>query len=75
MPHGIIPYRRRDRSRDPGRDPGRKEMNDKITFDNTVSLLNSLPALTFSKDAETGRYLACSQSFAEYAHKQSPERV
>ena len=50
-------------------------MNDKITFDNTVSLLNSLPALTFSKDAETGRYLACSQSFAEYAHKESPEGV
>ena len=50
-------------------------MNDKVKFDNTVSLLNSLPALTFSKDAETGRYLACSQSFAEYAHKESPEGV
>lgn len=50
-------------------------MNDKVKFDNTVSLLNSLPALTFSKDAETGRYLACSQSFAEYAHKESPDGV
>lgn len=39
---------------------GEKKMNGKVKFDNTVSLLNSLPALTFSKDAETGRYLACS---------------
>ena len=40
-----------------------------------VSLLNHLPALTFSKDAETGIYLACNQPFAEYAHKESPEGV
>ena len=38
-------------------------------------LLNNLPAMTFSKEAATGKYLACSQSFAEYAHKESPEGV
>ena len=39
------------------------------------ALLNHLPALTFSKEAESGKYLACSQSFAAYAHKNSPEEV
>lgn len=39
------------------------------------SLLNNMSALSFSKDAETGIYLACNQAFAEYAHKESPERV
>ena len=40
-----------------------------------ASLLTNIPAMSFSKDAETGRYLACNQSFAEYAHKASPEGV
>ena len=40
-----------------------------------ASLLTNIPAMSFSKDAETGRYLACNQSFAEYAHKNSPEEV
>ncbi|MBQ8095358.1 MAG: response regulator [Clostridia bacterium] len=40
-----------------------------------ASLLSNMPAMSFSKDAETGRYLACNQSFAEYAHKPSPEAV
>ena len=40
-----------------------------------ASLLSNMPAMSFSKDAETGRYLACNQSFAEYAHKDSPEGV
>ncbi|MCR5788589.1 MAG: GGDEF domain-containing protein [Lachnospiraceae bacterium] len=40
-----------------------------------TALLNNMPALTFSKDAETGVYMACNQAFAEYAHKQSPEEV
>ena len=31
------------------------------------SLLTNMPAMSFSKDAETGKYLACNQSFAEYA--------
>ncbi len=40
-----------------------------------ASLLSSMPAMSFSKDAETGKYIACNQSFAEYAHKASPEEV
>ncbi|MBR4474708.1 MAG: amino acid permease [Oscillospiraceae bacterium] len=39
------------------------------------SLLNNMPALSFSKDAETGVYLACNQAFAEYAKKENPEGV
>ena len=39
------------------------------------SLLSNMPAMSFSKDAETGKYLACNQPFAEYAHKKSPEEV
>ncbi|MCR5735271.1 MAG: GGDEF domain-containing protein [Lachnospiraceae bacterium] len=42
----------------------------------TISaLLDNMPALAFSKDAETGVYLACNQSFAEYANKENPEGV
>lgn len=40
-----------------------------------ASLISSTPAMSFSKDAETGKYIACNQSFAEYAHKSSPEEV
>ena len=40
-----------------------------------ASLLSNMPALSFSKDAKTGRYLACNQPFAEYAHRNSPEEV
>ncbi|MBQ1491915.1 MAG: PAS domain-containing protein, partial [Blautia sp.] len=40
-----------------------------------ASLLSNMPAMSFSKDAESGRYLACNQAFAEYAHKDSPEGV
>ena len=40
-----------------------------------TSLLSNMPALSFSKDAQTGVYLACNQAFAEYAHKSSPEEV
>ena len=39
------------------------------------SLLDNMPGLTFTKDAETGVYLACNQAFAEYAHKRTPEGV
>ena len=39
------------------------------------ALLTNMPAMTFSKEVESGRYLACNQSFAEYAHKGSPEGV
>ncbi|MBR0227442.1 MAG: amino acid permease [Clostridia bacterium] len=40
-----------------------------------TALLNNMPAMSFSKDAETGAYLACNQAFAEYAHKANPEGV
>ncbi|MBR2539629.1 MAG: response regulator [Mogibacterium sp.] len=40
-----------------------------------IAMLNNLPAMTFTKDSETGVYIACNQSFAEYAHKDSPEGV
>ena len=39
------------------------------------SLLDNIPGMTFTKDAETGVYLACNQAFVEYAHKESPEGV
>ena len=41
----------------------------------TKSLLDNLPAMTFAKEASTGKYVACSQSFAEYAHKKTPDEV
>ena len=40
-----------------------------------ATLLNHLPALTFSKEAATGKYIACNQAFAEYANKTTPEGV
>ena len=40
-----------------------------------TSLLDNMPGLTFTKDAETGVYLACNQAFADYAHKESPAGV
>lgn len=39
------------------------------------SLLDNMPGMTFTKDAETGIYLACNQAFANYAHKDSPNGV
>ena len=39
------------------------------------SLLTNMPAMSFSKDANTRVYLACNQAFAEYAGKKSPEEV
>ena len=39
------------------------------------SLLTNMPAMSFSKDAKTGVYLACNQAFAEYAGKNTPEEV
>ena len=40
-----------------------------------TSLLTNVPALTFSKDAESGKYVACNQFFAEYANKETPDQV
>ncbi len=39
------------------------------------SLLDNMPGMTYTKDAETGVYLACNQAFADYAHKETPEAV
>ena len=39
------------------------------------ALLTNMPAMTFSKDTATGKYLACNQSFAEYALKADPSGV
>ena len=38
-------------------------------------LFNNIPGMAYSKDAETGRYTACNQSFAAYTHKTSPREV
>ncbi len=40
-----------------------------------TSLFTNMPAMTFSKDVATGVYLACNQSFADYAHKKTPAGV
>ena len=40
-----------------------------------TALMNNIPGMSFSKDSETGVYLACNQAFAEYAHKKNPEGV
>gem|GEM_PF-3380943 len=39
------------------------------------ALLTNMPAMTFSKDVVSGKYLACNQAFADYAHKPNPEGV
>ena len=39
------------------------------------SLLDNMPGINYTKDAETGVYLACNQAFANYARKESPEGV
>ncbi|WP_050008230.1 EAL domain-containing protein [Butyrivibrio sp. WCE2006] len=53
------------------------EANRKITElrESVSALLTNMPAMTFSKDINSGKYLACNQAFAEYAHKDSPEEV
>ena len=43
--------------------------------DTISSLLDNMPGMTFTKEAESGVYLACNQAFAAYAHKTSPEDV
>ena len=40
-----------------------------------TALLDNMPAMSFSKDARTGAYLACNQAFADYARKSSPAEV
>ena len=43
--------------------------------DTISALLNNMPGMAFTKDAQTGVYLACNQSFAEYAKKEKTEDV
>ena len=43
--------------------------------DNIVALLDNMPGMNFTKDAQTGVYLACNQAFAKYANKNSPAEV
>ena len=38
-------------------------------------LFNNIPCVAYAKDAETGRYTACNQFFANYANKATPEDV
>ena len=40
-----------------------------------ASLLANMPAMTFSKDVKTGRYLACNKLFSKYANRENPEDV
>ena len=46
------------------------ELSESIT-----TLMNNMPAMTFYKDIETGKYLMCNQSFATYCHKKDPTEV
>lgn len=39
------------------------------------SLLDNMPAMSFSKGVESGIYLACNQAFADFVHKATPEDV
>ena len=39
------------------------------------SLLDNMPGMNFTKDAETGVYLACNHAFAKYAKKNSPDEI
>ena len=41
--------------------------------DTMASMLDNLPAMVFAKDAQSGVYLACNQTFADYAGKEKPE--
>ncbi len=43
--------------------------------DRFLALLDNMPGMAFTKDGQTGKYLACNQAFAEYAHKDTPEGV
>jgi len=39
------------------------------------SLLDNMPGICITKDANTGEYLACNQMFADYVHKKDPSEV
>ena len=56
--------------RGPGTDDKIRDLRHTLT-----SVLDNMPGLTFSKDAETGVYTSCNQAFAVFAHKTCPEEV
>ena len=39
------------------------------------SLLDNMPGVNYTKDAETGVYLACNQEFIRYAHKKDSSEI
>ena len=39
------------------------------------SLLNNMPGVYYTKEADTGKYLACNQAFAEYVKKDASEII
>ena len=39
------------------------------------SLLDNMPGLYMTKDATTGKYLACNQAFASFANKKDPSEI
>jgi len=47
----------------------------RLQKESLISLLNHMPALTFTKDVKTGVYLACNQAFAQFANKETPDQV
>ncbi len=54
-----------------------EDVNRKISElqESVSSLLTNMPAMTFSKDLNTRKYIACNQAFADYCHKETPEGV
>ena len=55
---------------------GLKEAEKIAELKQTISsLLDNMPGINYTKDAETGVYLACNQAFADIAHKKNPEGV
>ena len=40
-----------------------------------TSLLNNMPGVYYTKEAETGKYLACNQAFADYVHKKDTSEI
>ncbi len=53
-----------------------EEASEVVKLKQTVSsLLDNMPGMNFTKDANTGVYLACNQAFAVYAQKSSPAEV
>ncbi|MCR5342366.1 MAG: diguanylate cyclase [Butyrivibrio sp.] len=53
------------------------DVNQKIIdlAQSVTALLTNMPAMTFSKDVLTRKYLACNQAFADYANKETPDEV